>query len=1010
MRDDDDLRIDATGSDEPVPNDGRWHRDDAVRRSLSGVKEWEGELTVAAGSSDSIGIEAARQFLTRSSDLLGIVDTDGNFKWANPAMVHHTGIAQSELLNSSILTLLHPDDRPRFANLLQSNTDLSPVESMELRLRRADGVYTSVAWSLEKETGGEDYLISGRDTTERKRVKSNTAFLDDVSRDLVGLTTVQETMNQLGEKIGTYFDAKFVTFAEVDSTQEIVTVNHAWNYPGLPSLRGVYRISNFHTEAFLEAGQAGETYVVRDVANDPRANAEAILPLNIESFVSVPLLRDGRWLFLLAVYDSVPREWREDEISLIRDLTTRIWGRLERSRAENELRDSEERYRNIFHAIDEGFVISELQYDEHGRPVDLLVLQTNPRFDQMMRTTDAVGKRARQIFPNAEDSWFEAYGQVVATGESLRFENYLGALDSWFELYISRIGGQGSHRFAIVFNDITERKRAGAAFSENQQRQEYLLELNDALRHLMNPTEIQGVAARLLGEWLGASRTYYVEYDEDEGYATVERDYVADGSPSLVGRYDREAYGTVLSRIGDGRTWIVDDVTVDREIAVQEREALAAQGVIAWIDVPLVKQQKLVAVLCLTQTSARNWTKAEVALVEETAERTWSAVERARTEVELRDSRERLQLALNASAMGTFIWHPENDLCVPDRRLLELFGLPVDGTISLATAVANLIHPDDGPGYVSAVEQSLDPRGTGVLNTDIRVILPDGSVRWLAIYGQVSFGGTPPRALRMAGMATNITARKMIEAQHASARELAEKAVRARDEFLAIASHELRNPLATIRGNVQLMQRAAARGQLDELRLERYTKTINLASERLTVLVDDLLDVSRLTSGQWRMRKQPVELADLVREAILSEQIARSQHRLQIDIQPGPPLELDPDRIRQVIVNLVDNAFKYSSAGSEVRILLRNDPEGALLEVSDRGIGLPNDALESIFEPFGRASNAVSSSIPGMGLGLYVCFRIAQAHQGRLWAESAGEGLGTTMYLRLPGSDGRSHA
>src|SRR5690349_4450247 len=129
---------------------------------------------------------------------------------------------------------------------------------------------------------------------------------------------------------------------------------------------------------------------------------------------------------------------------------------------EGALRASEAKYRTLFDSIDEGFVISELLFDEEGKPFDLLVLETNASFNRMMRTTDAVGKRAREIFPTAEASWFEMYGRVVATGESMRFENYLAALDRWFDLYLSRVGEAGSRRFAIVFNDITERKRQEA--------------------------------------------------------------------------------------------------------------------------------------------------------------------------------------------------------------------------------------------------------------------------------------------------------------------------------------------------------------------------------------------------------------------------------------------------------------------------------------------------------------------------------------------------------------------
>ena len=145
--------------------------------------------------------------------------------------------------------------------------------------------------------------------------------------------------------------------------------------------------------------------------------------------------------------------------------------------AEQASRASEEKYRTLFNSIDEGFVIAELLFDDEGKPFDLVVLETNASFERLMRTrTSSVGKRALEIFPAAEASWFEAYGRVVETGEPLRFENYLAPLDAWFELYISRLEGEGSHRFVIVFNETTQRKSAENALRQSEERLRLIIE------------------------------------------------------------------------------------------------------------------------------------------------------------------------------------------------------------------------------------------------------------------------------------------------------------------------------------------------------------------------------------------------------------------------------------------------------------------------------------------------------------------------------------------------------
>ena len=255
----------------------------------------------------------------------------------------------------------------------------------------------------------------------------------------------------------------------------------------------------------------------------------------------------------------------------------------------------------------------------------------------------------------------------------------------------------------------------------------------------------------------------------------------------------------------------------------------------------------------------------------------------------------------------------------------------------------------------------------------------------------------------------NITGQRLVEQERERlyqaerrARAAAEAAVRARDEFLSIASHELRNPVAGIRGAAQLLRRTVAGGAPDEARVERYTRIIDQTSARLVALLEDLLDVSRLQSGRLVLRCQPTDLSALVRDAVAQQQTRAESHRFRLELEGTCLLEIDPDRIDQVIANLLENAVKYSPDGGEIRVGLRTKPDGALVWVQDPGIGLPPGTARRIFEPFGRAPNAAERNIPGLGLGLYICRQIVEQHGGRLWAESRGVGRGTTVSLWLP--------
>jgi PAS domain S-box-containing protein len=231
----------------------------------------------------------------------------------------------------------------------------------------------------------------------------------------------------------------------------------------------------------------------------------------------------------------------------------------------------------------------------------------------------------------------------------------------------------------------------------------------------------------------------------------------------------------------------------------------------------------------------------------------------------------------------------------------------------------------------------------------------------------------------------------------------AREAIRARDEFLSLASHELRNPVAALSGAAQLLNRARLRGQLDAARIDRYVGSIERTAAHLVGLTEDLLDVGLLQQGRLPLRFREVDLADLVRGVIARQQTRGDVQRFRFELACEPcAIVADAHRLEQVLTNLLDNAAKYSLRGEPIDVELVDDGPGVLLTVRDQGIGLPSGTEEHIFEPFGRAPNATERNIPGLGLGLYICRQIAERHGGRLWAESAGEDQGASLRLWLP--------
>ncbi len=225
-----------------------------------------------------------------------------------------------------------------------------------------------------------------------------------------------------------------------------------------------------------------------------------------------------------------------------------------------------------------------------------------------------------------------------------------------------------------------------------------------------------------------------------------------------------------------------------------------------------------------------------------------------------------------------------------------------------------------------------------------------------------------------------------------------------KDYFLAQASHELKNPIATIRGQTQLALRRLTRPQqrvLEPLSLSTHLEKIEEQTRRLQTLIEDLLDISSLNSGKIPLRLAPCNLTALCSQ-VIEEQRALSGRRIELEL-PSEPLILQADaqRLTQVIINLVSNAAKYSPGNSVVRVCVSREATNLILMVHNDGSAIPQEQQMHIFEPFYRAPEAEDSSIQGSGLGLTISKEIVERHEGQISVKSSEE-KGTTFLVRLP--------
>jgi signal transduction histidine kinase/CheY-like chemotaxis protein len=227
-------------------------------------------------------------------------------------------------------------------------------------------------------------------------------------------------------------------------------------------------------------------------------------------------------------------------------------------------------------------------------------------------------------------------------------------------------------------------------------------------------------------------------------------------------------------------------------------------------------------------------------------------------------------------------------------------------------------------------------------------------------------------------------------------------AVRQRDQFLAMLGHELRNPLGAISNALSVVDAAAPSNS--DLETEQRD-IIRRQADHLSRLVDDLLDVSRITSGKVALQRRPIDLCELVRRTarVAESAVASQKHELIVDVACQPVLiDADPVRMEQVVNNLLTNAIKYTAPGGKIQLSVKSRDGQAVLSVRDNGMGMPRELLPRVFDLFTQSDRALDRSQGGLGIGLTLVRSLVEMHDGQVTAHSEGPGTGSEFIIRLP--------
>jgi PAS domain S-box-containing protein len=564
--------------------------------------------------------------------------------------------------------------------------------------------------------------------------------------------------------------------------------------------------------------------------------------------------------------------------------------------------------------------------------------------------------------------------------------------------------------------DITERKIA-------EEKNRFIVDLNEALLPLADPEQMMAVAMRMLGEHLGVDRSAYADVEADEDHFVVIGEYTRGVTPSMVGRYRVSDFSERERQVlREGGLYVVNDIDAESRDGT-DFSLYRRAGIQSMVCVPLKKDGNFVARIAVHQNTRRHWLSEEIDLITSAANRCWESVERARALKRLKDSDDRYRAFLANSSEG--IWRYELDepipVTLPEDDQISLFYQR--GYIAECNEVFARAHGYPGvdqilgwrvrdllvqlePDTVNAYARAFIRSGYRLIGAEAREVDIHRNTKYFLsnLIGIVENG----TLIRVWGTQRDITEQKRAEAalrelllKEKAAREDAESANRLKDEFLATISHELRTPLTAILGWARML----TGGALQEPQMRHAFDVIQRSAESQAQLVDDILDTARIITGRFNLEVRPIEVGRILQAVVdvirPSAEVKRITLQVVTDNQSSTVLG-DASRVQQIFWNLLSNAVKFTNKGGRIEARLARIGDRIDVSISDTGIGIDPQFLPHVFDRFRQGDSSSTRKYSGLGLGLAIVRHLAEVHGGGISASSLGIGLGSTFKVDFP--------
>jgi PAS domain S-box-containing protein len=990
------------------------------------------DITDRKKSEAALRLSEERFRLLSSHAPVGIFlsDARGGCVFVNERWCEMAGLTLAQAQGDGWADALHPADRAGVLAGWREAVAAGHPSTSEFRFQRQDG---RVVWlrsdAVQIKEGGElapGYLGSCVDITERKQAELQAAFLHGLSDQVSGLNDPDQIMDVAQAALGEHLAADRCYFFEMIQSENLAIVRRDWRRPDLPPTAGNHPLDQFGSPEFL-TWLAQPRKGIADVMTHPvtRDATAGYVALKMRGLATSTFSKHGRRMLSLAVSTCQPRAWTAAELDLIENITARVWPAIERARTAQALRESEKLHRAIGESIDYGVWVC----DPAGRN-----LYASDSFLKLVGLTQeqcSNGDWAGALHPEEVEATKAAWEDCTKRGDFWeREQSFKGADGQWHPVLIRGVPIRDEagriQRWVGINLDIAAFKR-----SENtsRQRMNALEKLNAVGGRLVAEHELEKIvqavtdAGREISGAAFGAFFYNVLNEQGESYTL----YTLSGVP-------REAFAkfpmpraTALfgpTFRGEGVVRVADVHQDPRYGKSAPHHGMPAGHlpVRSYLAVSVVSRSgEVLGGLFFGHPEANVFTpEAETVVVSLAAQaaiaidnaKLYTALqkelaEQRRTEAKLRESEQAVreserQLRLVTDHAPIFLAHCDRNhrFKFVNRTYAERYGRTVEDIVG--RHVAELTGDEAYATFRHHMDNTLAGR-----RIEFEQEIPYSTLgrRWVHVIYEPERNGDG-EVVGLVAVVVDITARKQVELELERARDDALAGSRAKDDFLAALSHELRTPL----NPVLLLSSDSANNPALSPEIRDSFKTIRDNISLEARLIDDLLDLTRITRGKMLLEKQRVDIHAVLRDAVANLRAEIEARRLDLELDLAAPHTAvlgDPVRLQQVLWNVLKNAVKFTPEGGRVRINTRLAPDQGrlLIEVVDSGIGMLPAELAQVFEAFAQGEHAGSNGphrFGGLGLGLTISRKLVEMHDGQIQASSPGRDQGSVFVIDLP--------